>query len=70
MLLAFTLLTGVAYPLAVTGIAWIMMQDQALGSLVVKDGKVIGSSLIGQAFTKDSYFHAAPVGNERPRSGR
>jgi potassium-transporting ATPase KdpC subunit len=60
LLLAFTLLTGVVYPLAVTGIGWIMMHDQALGSLVVKDGKVIGSSLIGQAFTSDKYFHARP----------
>ena len=70
MLLAFTLLTGVVYPLAVTGIAWVMMQDQALGSLVVKDGKVIGSSLIGQAFTKRQLFPCAAVGHERPRSGR
>jgi K+-transporting ATPase ATPase C chain len=66
MLLAFTLLTGVVYPLAVTGIAWIMMQDQALGSLAVKDGKVIGSSLIGQAFTKDSYFHGRPSATMGP----
>ena len=66
MLLAFTLLTGVAYPLAITGIARVMMHDQAQGSLVVKDGKVIGSSLIGQTFTKDNYFHAAPVGDDRP----
>jgi K+-transporting ATPase ATPase C chain len=66
MLLAFTLLTGVVYPLAVTGIAWIMMQDQALGSLVIKDGKVIGSSLIGQAFTKDNYFHGRPSATMGP----
>ncbi len=66
MLLAFTLLTGVVYPLAVTGIGWIMMQDQALGSLVVKDGKVIGSSLIGQSFTSDKYFHARPSATSGP----
>lgn len=66
MLLAFTLLTGVVYPFAVTGIAWIMMQDQALGSLVIKDGKVIGSSLIGQAFTKDNYFHGRPSATMGP----
>ena len=61
MILGFTLLTGVAYPLAVTGIAWIMMHDAALGSLVVgKDGKVIGSSLIGQSFTSERYFHPRP----------
>jgi K+-transporting ATPase ATPase C chain len=60
MILAFTLLTGVAYPLAVTGIAWIMMHDAALGSLVEKDGKVVGSSLVGQAFTTEKYFHPRP----------
>lgn len=60
MLLAFTVLTGVVYPLAVTGLAWVMMQDQALGSLVVKDGKVIGSSLVGQSFTSERYFHPRP----------
>jgi K+-transporting ATPase ATPase C chain len=66
MLLAFTLLTGVVYPLAVTGIGWIMMHDQALGSLVVKDGKVIGSGLVGQAFAKDSYFHGRPSATTGP----
>lgn len=57
MLLAFTLLTGVAYPLAITGIGWVMMQDHALGSLVEKDGRVVGSSLVGQSFTAARYFH-------------
>jgi K+-transporting ATPase ATPase C chain len=60
LLLGFTLLTGVVYPLAVTGFAWIMMQDAALGSLIEKDGKVIGSRLVGQAFTSDKYFHPRP----------
>jgi K+-transporting ATPase ATPase C chain len=60
MLLAFTLLTGVAYPLSVSGAAWVMMHDAALGSLIVKDGKLIGSSLIGQSFTSDRYFHPRP----------
>jgi potassium-transporting ATPase KdpC subunit len=66
MLLAFTLLTGVVYPLAVTGIAWVMMQDQALGSLVEKDGKVIGSNLVGQSFTSERYFHPRPSATSGP----
>jgi potassium-transporting ATPase KdpC subunit len=64
MLLAFTLLTGVAYPLAVTGVAWVMMHDAALGSLVVKDGKVVGSSLVGQSFTSETYFHPRPTATD------
>lgn len=60
MLLSFTVLTGVIYPLAVSGIAWVMMQDQALGSLVRKDGRVIGSSLVGQSFISGRYFHPRP----------
>ena len=51
MLLGFTLITGLVYPLAVSGFAWVMMHDAALGSLIVKDGKVVGSSLVGQDFT-------------------
>ncbi len=64
MILAFTLLTGVAYPLAVTGIAWVMLHDAALGSLVTKDGKVIGSSLVGQAFMGEKYFHPRPTATD------
>lgn len=60
LLLGFTLITGFAYPLAVTGFAWVMMQDAALGSLVIRDGKVVGSSLVGQNFTSDRYFHPRP----------
>jgi len=60
MLLSFTALTGVVYPLAVTGIAWVLMQDQALGSLLRRDGKVVGSSLVGQSFTSERYFHPRP----------
>lgn len=60
MILAFTLLTGVIYPLAISGVAWVMLQDQALGSLVRKDGQVIGSTLVGQAFTSEKYFHPRP----------
>ncbi len=58
MLVAFTLLTGIAYPLAMTGIAQIVFPHQANGSLLYdKDGKVIGSELIGQNFVSDKYFH-------------
>jgi potassium-transporting ATPase KdpC subunit len=67
MMVMFTLLTGVVYPLAITGIGWVMMHDQALGSLVTgKDGKVVGSSLIGQSFTSDKYFHPRPSATSAP----
>jgi potassium-transporting ATPase KdpC subunit len=66
MIVVFTLLTGVAYPLAITGFAWVMMHDAALGSLIEKDGKVIGSSLVGQAFAKDGYFHPRPSATTGP----
>lgn len=55
-----TALTGLAYPYAVTGVAQVAFPDQANGSLLNRDGKVIGSSLIGQAFAGDQYFHGRP----------
>jgi K+-transporting ATPase ATPase C chain len=56
MLLMLTVITGVAYPLAVTGISQVVFPDQAAGSLIEKDGKVVGSSLIGQPFDDPKYF--------------
>ncbi len=66
VVVGLTLLTGLAYPLAITGIAGVLFPHQAQGSLVEKDGKVIGSSLIAQGFATDRYFHPRPSATTAP----
>src|ERR1700712_3940057 len=66
ILVLLTLITGLAYPLAMTAIAGVVFPKQAQGSLIEKDGKVIGSSLIGQEFKDDKYFHGRPSATSAP----
>jgi potassium-transporting ATPase KdpC subunit len=65
-LIALTLITGVAYPFAVTGIARVLFPKQSQGSLIEREGKVVGSALIGQEFKGDGYFHARPSATVAP----
>jgi K+-transporting ATPase ATPase C chain len=66
LVVILTLITGLVYPLAMTGIAEVIFPKQSQGSMVEADGKVVGSALIGQEFTSDKYFHGRPSATTAP----
>src|SRR6267154_2439476 len=66
LVVGLSVITGLVYPLVMTGIAGRLFPYQAQGSLIEKDGKVVGSALIGQVFTDDKYFHGRPSATNTP----